>query len=198
MSESRLFEPLKIGTLQLNHRVVMAPLTRFRADNAHVPLPIVSTYYGQRASVPGTLIISEATFISPRAGGYPNVPGIWNSEQIAAWKEVTNAVHEKGSVIFLQLWALGRVAVPEIAKTEGFDVVSSNEIQIFVAEYAQAARNSIEAGFDGVEIHGAGGYLIDQFTQNNCNKRDDEYGGSIENRSRFVLEVASAVSNAVG
>ncbi|OJJ07895.1 hypothetical protein ASPVEDRAFT_178817 [Aspergillus versicolor CBS 583.65] len=215
MSETRLFEPLKVGNLQFNHRVVMAPLTRFRANDDHVPLPIVPTYYGQRASVPGTFIVSEATFISPRASGYPNVPGIWNREQIAAWKEVTDAVHKKGSTIFLQLWALGRVAVPEIAQAEGFDVVSSSatllepgtpapralskeEIQLFITEYVQAARNALEAGFDGVEIHGAGGYLIDQFTQDKCNNRDDEYGGSIENRSRFILEVASAVSNAVG
>lgn len=193
----------------------MAPLTRFRANAAHIPLSIVPAYYGQRASVPGTFIVSEATFISPRAGGYPNVPGIWNPEQIAAWKEVTDAVHRKGSVIFLQLWALGRVAVPEIADGEGFDVVSSSatplephtptpralskeEIQLFIAGYAQAARNAIEAGFDGVEIHGAGGYLIDQFTQDKSNNRDDEYGGSIQNRSRFVIQVASAVSDAVG
>ncbi|CAG7920646.1 unnamed protein product [Penicillium olsonii] len=192
MSETRLFEPLKIGSLQLNHRLVMAPLTRFRASEA-----------------------IEATFISSRAGGYPNVPGIWNTEQVAAWKEVTNAVHKKGSVIFLQLWALGRVAVPEIAAAESFDVVSwsatplepgmaapkalsKEEIQLFIADYVQAARNAIDAGFDGVEIHGAGGYLIDQFTQDNCNSRDDEYGGSIENRARFILEVASAVSKAVG
>lgn len=126
MSETRLFEPLRVGNLQLNHRVAMAPLTRFRANNAHIPLSIVPAYYGQRASVPGTFIVSEATFISPRAGGYPNVPGIWNPEQITAWKEVTDAVHEKRSFIFLQLWALGRVAVPEIAKAEGFDVVSSS------------------------------------------------------------------------
>ncbi|CAG7936641.1 unnamed protein product [Penicillium olsonii] len=215
MSESRLFEPLKVGSLELNHRVVMAPLTRFRASESHVPLPIVPTYYGQRASVQGTFIISEVTFISPRAGGYPNVLGIWNPEQVAAWKEVTNAVHKKGSVIFLQLWALGRVAVSEIAAAEGFDVVSSSatplesgmpapkalsteEIRLFIADYVQAARNAIDAGFDGVEIHGAGGYLIDQFTQDNCNSRDDEYGGSIENRARFILEVASAVSKAVG
>ncbi|CAG8216560.1 unnamed protein product [Penicillium olsonii] len=215
MSESCLFEPLNVGSLQLSHRVVMAPLTRFRASEAHIPLPIVPTYYGQRASVPGTFIVGEATFISPRAGGYPNVPGIWNPEQVAAWKEVTNTVHKKGSVIFLQLWALGRVAVPEIAAAEGFHVVSSSatplepgmpapkalskeEIQLFIADYVQAARNAIDAGFDGVEIHGAGGYLIDQFTQDNCNSRDDEYGGSIENRARFILEVASAVSKVVG
>ncbi|OGM48935.1 hypothetical protein ABOM_003113 [Aspergillus bombycis] len=214
MSESRLFEPLEVGTVQLKHRMVMAPLTRFRADADHIPLPIVADYYAQRASVPGTLMISEATFISKRAGGYPNVPGIWNSDQMAAWRKVTDAVHQKGSAIFLQLWALGRVAVPDVAKAEGFDIVSSSptpdsgspvpralskeEIQGFISDYVQAARNAMDAGFDGVEIHGAGGYLIDQFTQDNCNKREDEYGGSIENRSRFILEVVSAVTDAVG
>jgi NADPH2 dehydrogenase len=165
--------------------------------------------------VPGTLIISEATFISKRAGGYPNVPGIWNSDQVAAWRKVTDAVHQKGSAMFLQLWALGRVALPDVAQAEGFDIVSSSptpldsgspvpkalskeEIQGFISDYVQAARNAMDAGFDGVEIHGAGGYLIDQFTQDNCNKREDEYGGSIENRARFILEVVSAVKNAIG
>ncbi|KAI1413321.1 hypothetical protein F5Y13DRAFT_161095 [Hypoxylon sp. FL1857] len=215
MSESRLFQPLKIGSLQLSHRIVMAPLTRFRADEQHVPLPIVQEYYAQRASVPGTLIIAEATFISKRAGGYPNVPSIWSPEQVAAWRKITDAVHKKGSYIFLQLWALGRVAVPVVAQSEGFEIVSSSpaalnpedpipkelskeEIRGFVDDYSRAARNAMEAGFDGVEIHGAGGYLIDQFTQDNCNRRTDEYGGSIENRSRFILEVVRAVVEAVG
>ncbi|KAE8422277.1 FMN-linked oxidoreductase [Aspergillus pseudocaelatus] len=215
MSQSRLFEPLKFGGLDLQHRVVLAPLTRFKADGEHVPLPMVSEYYSQRASVPGTLLVSEATFISKRAGGYPNVPGIWSADQIEAWKEVTASVHKKGSFIFLQLWALGRVAMPDVAKAEGFDIVSSSptalqigdvvpreltkgEIKNFVSDYAQAAENAIRAGFDGVEIHGAGGYLIDQFTQDNCNKRNDEYGGSIENRSRFLIEVTRAIVDAVG
>ncbi|EXJ76234.1 NADPH2 dehydrogenase [Cladophialophora psammophila CBS 110553] len=213
---SRLFEPLKIGNITLQHRLVMAPLTRFRADDSHVPLPFTTTYYSQRASVPGTLIITEATFISKRAGGYPNVPGIWSTEQIAAWKHITDTVHAKGSYIYLQLWALGRTANPAIAEREGIEIVSSSptpvdaenpvvprelsrdEIKGFVADYAQAARNAIEAGFDGVEIHAANGYLIDQFTQDVCNVRTDEYGGSVENRSRFGLEVARAVVDAVG
>ena len=216
MADSRLFSPLKIGRCQLQHRVVMAPLTRFRASDAHVQLPFVKEYYAQRASIPGTLLITEATFISARASGYPNVPGIWNAEQIEAWKQVTQAVHDKGSYIFLQLWALGRVANPKVLKGLGdYEVVSSSptpekeaspvphelsieEINGFVGDYAQAAKNSIEAGFDGVEIHGANGYLVDQFTQDNCNKRTDGYGGSIENRSRFGLEVAKAVVDAVG
>jgi NADPH2 dehydrogenase len=212
---SRLFEPLKLGNLTLQHRIAMAPLTRFRADDSHVQLPFTPTYYGQRASAPGTLLVTEATFISAQAGGYPNVPGIYNSAQIAAWRKVTDAVHAKGSYIFLQLWALGRTANAKFLKSEGYDLVSSSpipvskdaeapreltkeEIKSFVADYAQAARNAVEAGFDGVEIHGANGYLVDQFLQDVSNTRTDEYGGSVENRSRFALEVAGAVVDAIG
>jgi NADPH2 dehydrogenase len=214
-SPSRLFEPLKLGNLTLQHRLAMAPLTRFRADDSHVQLPFTATYYQQRGSVPGTLLITEATFISAKAGGYPNVPGIYNQEQITAWRKVTDAVHAKGSYIFLQLWALGRTANEKFLKSEGYPVVSASnvpldsehgephaltqeEIKSFVADYAQAARNAVEAGFDGVEIHGANGYLIDQFLQDNTNKRTDEYGGSIENRSRFALEVTKSVVDAIG
>ncbi|KAI4868383.1 FMN-linked oxidoreductase [Hypoxylon rubiginosum] len=212
---SRLFQPLKVGNSNLQHRLVMAPLTRYRSSSEHVPLPFVKEYYEQRASVPGTLLITEATFISRQAGGYANVPGIWSQDQIAAWKTVTDAVHAKRSYIRLQLWALGRVANPEVIKTDGFDIRSASsipydegkptprpltvdEIKSFVADYAQAARNAVEAGFDGVEIHGANGYLIDQFIQDVSNQRQDQYGGNIENRARFALEVASAVVSAIG
>jgi len=219
MSQSNLFKPLKIGHLQLQNRVVLAPLTRFRADDAHVPLPFVADYYAQRGSVPGTLLISEASFIAPQAGGFPNAPGIWNEEQIKSWKHVTDAVHAKGSFIFLQLWALGRAANADVLKAElGPDaqVKSSSDVPIsgegqavptplteaeiheYIGLYAQAAKNSIAAGFDGVEIHGANGYLVDQFTQDNANKRTDKWGGSVENRARFGIEVAKAVVNAVG
>ncbi|KAF2093188.1 NADPH dehydrogenase [Rhizodiscina lignyota] len=216
-SSSKLFQPLKVGNVTLNQRLVMAPLTRFRADTSHVPLPFVKEYYAQRASVPGTLLISEATFISPRAGGLSQVPGIWTPAQIAGWKEVTDAVHEKGSYIFLQLWCLGRAANADNLREEfGLDVISSSDLPIdansptprpmkeeeiwdLIGEYVQAAKNAVErAGFDGVEIHGANGYIIDQFTQDTSNKRTDKWGGSIENRSRFGLEVASAVVNAIG
>ncbi|MCJ1407823.1 Chanoclavine-I aldehyde reductase fgaOx3 [Ptychographa xylographoides] len=193
----------------------MAPLTRFRANDAHVQLPIATEYYEQRASVPGTLLITEATFISPRGSGYANVPGIYNDDQIKQWKNITAAVHKKGSYIYLQLWALGRTADPNVLKQEGQDLVSSSatpmsseapepkalteeEIHQFISDYAQAAKNSIEAGFDGVEIHGANGYLIDQFTQDTCNRRTDAWGGSVEKRARFGLEVAKAVVEAVG
>ncbi|OAP61948.1 hypothetical protein AYL99_04151 [Fonsecaea erecta] len=217
LAPSRLFEPLKIGNVTLQHRLVMAPLTRFRADDAHVILPIATTHYSQRACVPGTLLITEATFISHRAGGYMNVPGIYTDEQIAAWRRVVDAVHAKGSYVYLQLWALGRTADPAIAASKGIEIVSSSptpvnpgsspvpreirrdEIAGWVDDYVQAARNAVEkAGFDGVEIHAANGYLIDQFTQDVCNTRTDEYGGSIENRSRFGLEVARGVVAAVG
>ncbi|KAI8960431.1 FMN-linked oxidoreductase [Daldinia sp. FL1419] len=211
---SRLFQPLKVGNATLQHRLVMAPLTRFRANVEYVPLPFVKEYYEQRASVPGTLLITEGTFITQRAGGYLNVPGIWSKEQISAWKEVTDAVHAKGSYIYVQLWALGRTAKPDVLAASGADLVSASpipleggttpreltvdEIRSFVADYAQAARNAVEAGFDGVEIHGANGYLVDQFIQDVTNHRTDQYGGSIENRARFAVEVASAISEAIG
>ena len=193
----------------------MSPLTRFRADDSSLPLPFVQEYYGQRASVPGTLLISEATAISSRAVGFSNVPGIWSAEQIQAWKEVAERVHSQGSFIFLQLWATGRSAQPDRLKGGDFDHASSSaipvepgdpvpraltetEIQDCVDEYAQAARNAVAAGMDGVEIHGANGYLIDQFTQETCNQRTDHWGGSVENRARFALEVTKAVVAAVG
>ena len=210
-----LANPLQIGNASLKHRIVMAPLTRFRADDNHVPLAMVKEYYTQRASVPGTLLITEATFISPRAAGYPNAPGIWNTDQIKQWKSITDSVHQKGSFIFLQLWALGRTADPTNLSAKGYDLISSSdipmdekhgkprplsedEIKVFIADYAAGAKNAIEAGFDGVEIHGANGYLIDQFIQDVTNTRTDNYGGSIENRARFGLEVAKAVVDAVG
>lgn len=119
MTMDRLFKPLKLGNVELKHRVIMAPLTRFRANDAHVPTKCAREYYEQRASTPGTLLITEATFISPRAAGYRNVPGIWNTEQIKAWREITDAVHAKGSFIYVQLWALGRTAQPDVLKEEG-------------------------------------------------------------------------------
>ncbi|KAF2019521.1 FMN-linked oxidoreductase [Aaosphaeria arxii CBS 175.79] len=214
MASSKLFQPLKVGNITLKNRVAMAPLTRFRADENHVPLPFVADYYAQRASVPGTLLVTEATFISPQAGGYGAVPAIHSQAQIDGWKKVTEAVHAKGSYIYLQLWALGRVADPKTAEKEGITIRSSSavaleghatpkeltidEIKSFVQEYAQAAKNAIAAGFDGVEIHGANGYLIDQFNQDTVNQRTDAYGGSVENRSRFAIEVTEAVVNAVG
>ncbi|PWY91204.1 NADH:flavin oxidoreductase/NADH oxidase family protein [Aspergillus heteromorphus CBS 117.55] len=212
---TKLFSPIQVGRSPLAHRIAMAPMTRFRADENHVPLPMVADHYEQRAAVPGTLLISEGTLVSPRAGSYRHVPGIWSEAQIAGWRKVTDAVHKKGSYIYMQLWGLGRAADPQALKEEGgHDLVSSSpvalkggavprelseeEIYAFVGDYAQAAKNAIEAGFDGVEIHGANGYLIDQFIQDVVNKRTDAWGGSVENRARFALEVIRAVVDAVG
>lgn len=221
-SPSQLFQPITIGDLKLNHRVVLAPLTRLRADANHIPLlPIVKEYYSQRASEPGTLLITEATVINPKAGGFANVPGIWSDAQIEAWKVIIDAVHEKGSYINLQLWAFGRAGYPALLKSEdpSFPYVSASdiplsnrpetdpaprpltveEIQEYVQYYATAASNAIyRAGFDGVEIHGGNGYLIEQFLKESCNHRTDAYGGSPENRARFALEVVNAVVKAVG
>ncbi|KAF9254266.1 NADH:flavin oxidoreductase/NADH oxidase [Marasmius fiardii PR-910] len=220
LEKPALFQPIKIGRLNLQHRVVLCPLTRFRASKTHAPiLPIVKDYYTQRGSRPGTLLITEATVIAEKAGGYPNVPGIWSEEQIASWKEVVSSVHAAGSFIYLQLWAVGRAGHLSFLKfeNESYDLVSSSDVPIsgsnndtprpltveeiheYADLYAQAAVNAVDkAGFDGVEIHGANGYLIDQFTQDTCNKRTDEYGGSIENRCRFALEVVEKVVEAVG
>jgi len=217
MAPSKLFTPLKVGNAQLSNRLVLAPLTRFRADDTHVPLPFVSEYYAQRASYPGTLLITEATFIAPKAGGFSNVPGIYNQAQIDAWKKITDAVHKNGSAIYLQLWALGRAADEKQLKLEYGDsakVVSASDIPFeggatptalteeeiweYIGNYKQAAINAVEAGFDGVEVHGANGYLIDQFLQDTSNNRTDAWGGSIEKRARFGLEVSKAVVGAIG
>lgn len=212
--ESSLFSPLTIGRVTLSHRVVMAPMTRRRATEAHVPLPLMVEYYSQRASVPGTLIITEATSVSPRSAALPNTPGLWTAEQIEAWKPVTAAVHARQSFIYVQLWMCGRASRPGAVR-RGAAVVSSGdvpvgpespvprpmtegEIQDAIAEFAQASRNAIEAGFDGVELHGANGYLLDQFLQDVSNNRDDAWGGSVEKRSRFPLAVATAVAEAIG
>ncbi|KAF8264533.1 putative NADPH2 dehydrogenase chain OYE2 [Lactarius quietus] len=220
-SVSALFQPLRVGTANLQHRVVMAPLTRLRANKDHVHGELAKTYYAQRSSVPGTLLITEATFIAPQAAGYRNAPGIWNAAQISGWKEVTDAVHANGSYIFLQLWALGRAADPAVLKQEGgFDFIAASPIpigshsgdkelvvprELTVAEikeyaqlYSKAASNAIEAGFDGVEVHAANGYILDQFLQTVSNERTDEYGGSIDNRVRFPLEVINAIVETIG
>ncbi|KAA1472761.1 FMN-linked oxidoreductase [Dentipellis sp. KUC8613] len=213
---SNLFEPITVGNVTLSHRVALAPLTRCRANAAHVHGPLGLEYYSQRASTPGTMLITEATIIHPKAGGFSHAPAIYSDEQIAAWKKIVDAVHAKGSFIVLQLWALGRAAYPAVLEAEGNPYVSASpvklsdreetpralsveEIQEYVGLFAAAAKNAVEgAGFDGVEIHGANGYLIDQFLQDVSNKREDDYGGSVEKRSRFALEVVEAVTKAIG
>ncbi|GAA6057557.1 hypothetical protein JCM3770_000257 [Rhodotorula araucariae] len=211
-----LFQPIQVGNMTLGHRLVLAPLTRFRASASHAPQPVAAQYYEQRAAEPGTLLITEATFIDAKAGGYPNAPGIWTQEHVEGWRRVVDAVHAKGCRIFLQMWNLGRAADAANLKEEtGADVVSASdipmeggptprpltveEIQEHVGYYARAAKLFVEeAGGDGVEIHNANGYLLDQFLQTVSNKRTDAYGGSVENRARFPLQVLDAVCAAVG
>ncbi|OCH85978.1 FMN-linked oxidoreductase [Obba rivulosa] len=217
-SPPALFQPVKVGELTLTHHIVLPPLTRCRANKAHVMPEFAAEYYAQRAVESGTLLIAEATAVFAQTAGFLHVPGIWADNQIAAWKRVTEAVHAKGSFIFLQLWAGGRVNDPDVLNAEDPSFVyvgvsdvklstrsvaprplTTPEIKERIAAFATAAYNAVHrAGFDGVEVHGANGCLIDEFTQDVTNRRTDEYGGSIENRSRFALEVVSAVVDAVG
>lgn len=219
MTATNLFTPLTLGRLSLSHRVVMPPLTRMRATpQTNAANAQMAQYYGQRAT-PGGFIIGEASQISPDGRGLPCTPGIHTPEQIAGWKQVTDAVHAKGGHMFLQLWHMGRLSHPShldgalpvgpsaIAaqgealtadyKREPFLTpreLATREIPGLIGRYAQAARNAMEAGFDGVEIHAANGYLLEQFLQSRTNQRTDAYGGSIENRCRLVLEVAQAIA----
>jgi N-ethylmaleimide reductase len=209
-----LFQPLQAGDLNLPNRIVMAPLTRCRADAGRVPNALMARYYAQRAGA--GLILSEATSVSPQGVGYPDTPGIWSEEQVEGWKRVTNAVHASGGRIFLQLWHVGRISHPDYLNGElpvapsaiapqghvsllrpQRDYVTpraleTDEIPGIVAAYRKGAENAKRAGFDGVEIHGANGYLLDQFLQDSTNKRTDAYGGSVENRARLLLEVTDA------
>ncbi|KAM0227382.1 hypothetical protein ACHAPO_011568 [Fusarium lateritium] len=216
MSDSRLFQPMKIGNIQVQHRVGMAPMTRLRATVDRIPNTLMKEYYSQRAYTPGTLIITEGTLVSPAAGGgFARTPGIWNQEQVSAWKAITDEVHRKGSHVFVQLFAMGRAATVEVAKDEGIDIISASslsfegsnaqpramtleEIYNMIDAFVTASKNAVAAGFDGVEIHGANGYLLDQFLQDVSNHREDEFGGSIKNRSRFIGEIMERVAEAIG
>lgn len=205
----KAFSPVKVGRHQLEHRIVLAPLTRFRSTTEAIPTDLQVDYYEQRAS-PGGLLVTEATFISPLAGSYRHAPGIYTKEQIEQWKKVTAAIHKKGAVIFLQLWHLGRTSRKNVVSASAIPMPSvgkpnptpralgTQEVKDLVQVYRQAAINAIEAGFDGVEIHNANGYLLDQFVNSGSNKRTDEYGGSIEKRCRFSLEVVDAIIDAIG
>jgi N-ethylmaleimide reductase len=222
MSKDSLFTSLQLGAIHLPNRIIMAPLTRMRAGANSVPTALNAEYYAQRASA--GLIISEGTAISPDAHGYPSDPGIYTAEQIAGWRVVTNAVHTRGGRIILQIAHNGRnshsslrpdgsvpIAPSAIlgnipALTRDFQQVKAEipraletaEIPIIVAAFVQAARNGIEAGFDGVELQGANSHLIEQFLEDGTNKRTDRYGGSLENRSRFLLDIVTGVSAAIG
>lgn len=213
---SILFEPVQFGELRLQNRVVLAPLTRCRADYQRVPNALMREYYAQRATM--GMLITEATSVEPMGVGYPRTPGIWSEAQVAGWRRITDAVHERGGLIVLQLWHVGRLSDPVylngatpvgpsaiaphdlsialLRPKKNYDVpraLTVPEIGQIVAAFRQGAENAKRAGFDGVEIHGGNGYLLDQFLQSNANNRTDAYGGSVENRARFPLEVVDAV-----
>jgi len=210
-----LFDPLLLGDLQLPNRIIMAPLTRCRADEGRVPNALMTEYYVQRASA--GLILSEATSVTPMGVGYPDTPGIWSNDQVRGWHSLTKAVHAAGGRIFLQLWHVGRIShpsylngelpvAPSAIQPKGHvslvrpladyptpRALESEEIADIVEAYRIGAENAKAAGFDGVEIHGANGYLLAQFLQSSTNQRNDNYGGSLENRARLLLEVTDAV-----
>ncbi|EDV6503308.1 alkene reductase [Salmonella enterica subsp. enterica serovar Thompson] len=221
MTNQALFQPYDLGPITLANHIVMAPLTRNRAGAGLVPGELAATYYAQRASA--GLLITEATQISPQAQGYQDTPGIYTQAQIDGWRKVTDAVHAKGGRIFVQLWHVGRIShvdlqpggaapvAPSAIRAEtktfvnnGFADVSEpralevEEIKGIIDDFRKAAANAIVAGFDGVEIHGANGYLLEQFLKDGANQRTDEYGGSVENRARLLLEVTAAVKDEIG
>ena len=215
-----LFAPLQVGALTLPNRILLAPLTRTRAGMEHLPNDLMAEYYSQRAT--GGLLITECTMVMPNTSAFVAEPGIYSQAQIDGWKKTTTAVHAKGGRIFLQIWHAGRASNPAI--NGGVPTVSSTatpsegeihtpagkvphaaphalteaEIPAIVAAFAQGAKNAIEAGFDGVEVHGANGYLIDQFLRDGVNQRSDSYGGTMEKRARFLFEVLTAVTAAIG
>ena len=216
MATSKLFEPYQLGPITLSNRTVMAPLTRNRAVAGLVPNPLAVDYYGQRASA--GLLITEASQVSQQGQGYQDTPGIYSKEQIAGWRKVTDRVHEHGGRIFIQLWHVGRISHTSLQPNSGAPVAPSavrakgktfvggtfadvsepralelSEIPGIIETFKRGAANALQAGFDGVEIHGANGYLLDQFAKDGANKRTDGYGGSIDNRARLMLEVARAV-----
>ena len=220
-ARSDLFQPVRLGPYQLANRIVMAPLTRSRAGDDGVPRPLMAEYYAQRASA--GLIIAEGTNISPQGRGYAFTPGIYNDAQVEGWRRVTEAVHARGGRIFPQLWHVGRVSHPSLQPGGALPVAPSAirpqatsytsagftpcvtpralaiaEIAEIIEQYRRAARNALAAGFDGVEIHAANGYLIEQFLRDSTNKRTDAYGGSRENRGRFLLEAVEAVAGVCG
>ncbi len=215
-----LFDPLRVGDLNLPNRVVMAPLTRLRAGPTHTPNALMAEYYGQRASA--GLLITEGVPVTPQGVGYAGVPGIWSKEQTQAWKQVTKAVHDKGGRIFMQIWHVGRISDPSHLNGEAPvgpsaiaakghvsllrperpyptpRALSTEDVAGVVEAFRQGAQNAKDAGFDGVQIHGANGYLLDQFLQDGSNQRTDQYGGPIENRARLLLEVVDAVVSVWG
>jgi 2,4-dienoyl-CoA reductase-like NADH-dependent reductase (Old Yellow Enzyme family) len=215
-----LFDPLQLGELRLSNRIVMAPLTRARAGSSRIPNDLMAEYYRQRAST--GLILTEATVVSPQGIGYADTPGIWSAEQVEGWKKVTHAVHAEGGKIFLQLWHVGRIShpvflggelpvAPSAVAAQGhvsllrpetpYPVprpLARAELAGIIDDFRRSAQHAQDAGFDGVELHGANGYLLDQFLQDSSNQRTDDYGGAIENRARLLLEATDAAISVWG
>ncbi|ABN67049.1 NAPDH dehydrogenase (old yellow enzyme) (EPB1) [Scheffersomyces stipitis CBS 6054] len=224
LGDTKLFEPIKVGRNNIGHRVVFAPTTRYRALKDHTPSDLQLEYYDARSKFPGTLITTEATFSSEQGGLFDNIPGIYTDRHTAAWKKINERIHANKSFSSIQLWFLGRVGNPKLLKEAGLPFVSASDVywnedskklaeevgnplrpltkeeikDIIYNKYTIAAKNALEAGFDYVEIHSAHGYLLDQFLQPSTNHRTDEYGGSIENRARFVLELVDHLIPIVG
>lgn len=224
LQNTSLFKPLKVGNAALQTRVVLLPMTRNRNSDDHTPTDLMLEYYQKRTRFPGTLAITEAILVSEKAGLYANVPGLWADKHVEGWKKIVDAVHANGSFISAQLWALGRVGDPVLLKEKGHDLTSSSPLyesegskkkaeeagnpvrelteeeikDLIYNQFTKAAKNAVAAGFDILEIHGATGYLIEQFLNPSSNKRTDKYGGSIENRARFALELVDHLISVVG
>lgn len=223
LKATKLFQPLKVGKNTLSHRAVFAPSTRFRALPDHTPLDLQLEYYDKRSRFPGTLVITEGTLPSLSTGVDAKVPGIYSDKQVEEWKKITDKIHENGSYASVQLWGLGRGADPVQSKKEGLKYkgvsaiyhsqeaeqaakkagnelqeYTTQEVEQVVQDFVRAGENAVKAGFDYVELHGATGYLINQFFESSANKRTDKYGGSIENRARFALELIDGLSEAIG
>lgn len=223
LKDTQVFTPTTVGAHTFSNKIVYAPTTRRRALENNVPSDLAAQYYDDRSKFPGSLVITEATIASPRFGMYERVPGIYNDEQVQAWKKITDKVHANGSFASIQLWNLGRVADPKYTKATGYPLVApsavyhsdeakraaeeagnplreltTQEVEEFVQDFIKAGKNSVAAGFDYVEVHGAHGYLVDQFFNPSTNQRTDKYGGSIENRARFALEVIDGLIAAIG
>lgn len=224
LKQTPIFKPLVVGRNRLEHRIAMAPAMRVRALDDHAPSDLVLEYYDQRSKTPGSLLVTEATILDPRFGGYENIPGIYNENHVRSWKKVNDVIHKNGSFSSCQICAIGRSSKPEYLTKQGMDFVSvsgiyfseeskasavqfgkelrsltEEEIKELINEvFPKAARNAIEAGFDYVELHGAHGFLLDEFLHPSSNQRTDKYGGNIENRARFLLEVIDKVSVSIG
>jgi NADPH2 dehydrogenase len=214
MPLSKLFWPGDLGSIHSDHRIILAPMSRLRASDDHVPSALDKEFFRQRACVPGTILFTNMVLACPAAGGLPNASGIWNEQQVTAWKEIVQDVHDRGCKIVCQIGGMGRAAFPDVLDAEGLTMIGPSaiakegsrtptpmtkaDIDSMIFDFTHAARNAMEAGFDGLELHGNNGELLDEFIQDVSNQRGDKYGGSIENRNRFAVDITKAVVAAIG